>query len=231
MIRGLVFDFDGLMVDTEAPALQSWLEIFQEYECEFPLALWSSTLGGSGTEFDPCTYLDDHNGQSVDPSALRARRKQRKLELAMVQPLLPGVLDYILSAKQLGLRLAVASSNTRQWVVGHLNRLDVIDQFDAIVTSDIVSHVKPDPEIYLAAVAQLDLQPQQAIALEDAPNGLLAARRAGLFCIAVPNPLTRDLPLDHANLRLTSLADLPLEALLAKVATHREEWGKRSVCS
>lgn len=231
MIRGLVFDFDGLMVDTEAPALQSWLEIFQEHGCEFPLALWSSTLGGSGTEFDPCTYLDSQNGQSIDNLALRARRKQRKLELAMVQPLLPGVLDYILSAKRLGLRLAVASSNTQQWVVGHLARLGVIDQFDAIITSELVSHVKPDPEIYLTAVTQLNLQPEQAIALEDAPNGLLAARRAGLFCVAIPNPLTRDLPLHHADLRLTSLAELPLEELLVKVTTHSEDSSKRSVCS
>ena len=217
MIQGLIFDFDGLLVDTESPAYDSWLEIYREHDCEFPLEKWGTVLGGSGAEFDPCTYLAAQTGQSLDVEALRERRWQRKLELVAAQPLLPGVRDYLAAARRLGLKLAVASSASRGWVAGHLERLGVLSAFDAIVTADDVTRVKPDPEIYLTVVAALGLDPEQAIAIEDAPNGLLAARRAGLFTVAVPNPITCRLPLDHADLRLTSLADVPLDRLLTLV--------------
>ena len=217
MIRGVIFDFDGLMVDTESPAFESWQEIYREYGTDLPLSLWAAVLGGSGLEFDPCTYLEEQIGRSLDYDAIRTRRWQRKLELTAAQPLLPGVADYITTARRLNLKLGVASSSSRKWVVGHLHRLGVSTLFDAIICADNVAHVKPDPEIYLTALAALDLQPGEAIALEDAPNGLLSAKRAGLFCVAVPNPLTGQLPLDHADLRLTSLADMPLEALLGTV--------------
>ncbi len=214
MIQGLIFDFDGLMVDTESPAYDSWLEIYREYGCTLPLPQWSAVLGGSGSEFDPCAYLAEQAGQALDADALRARRWQRKLELVAAQPLLPGVSDYLAVAKRLHLKLGVASSASRRWVAGHLDRLGVTPAFDAIITADNVRQVKPDPEIYRVAVAALGLRPEQAIALEDAPNGLLAAKRAGLICVAVPNLLTCQLPLEHADLRITSLADVPLERLL-----------------
>ena len=127
-----------------------------------------------------------------------------------------GVLS---AAKQRHLKLAVASNSSRKWVVGHLDRLGVADQFDAIITADNVTHVKPDPKIYQAALTALALRPEQAIATEDAPNGLLSARRAGIFSVAVPNPLTGQLPLE-ADLRLVSLADVPLDALLQTVQAH-----------
>jgi HAD superfamily hydrolase (TIGR01509 family) len=214
MICALIFDFDGLMVDTESPAYESWLEIYREYNCEFPFARWSAVLGGSGAEFDPCAYLAEQTGQVLDHDAIRARRWQRKLDLTAGQPLLPGVAMYVHEAKRLGLQVGVASSSSRRWVGGHLERLAFGDQFDTIICADDVAHVKPAPDIYLAAVARLNVLPQQAIAFEDAPNGLLAAKRAGLFCIAVPNPLTGQLPLDHADMRLASLEEIPLQTLL-----------------
>ncbi len=74
MIKGLIFDFDGLLVDTESPAYDSWLEIYREYGCTLPLSLWSAVLGGSGAEFDPCAYLAEQTGRSLDADVLRARR-------------------------------------------------------------------------------------------------------------------------------------------------------------
>jgi beta-phosphoglucomutase-like phosphatase (HAD superfamily) len=107
-------------------------------------------------------------------------------------------------------------------VVGHLDRLDVTDLFDAIATGDDVAQVKPDPELYLLALARLGLAASEAVVFEDAPNGVLAAKRASIFTVAVPNALTCDLPLDHADLRVASLADLPLTNLLAAVERHAE---------
>jgi len=217
LIKGLIFDFDGLMVDTETPAYDSWAEIYREHACELPLVVWAAVLGGSGSEFDASDYLEKQVGRTLDREALRARRWQRKLELTAVQPLLPGVLTYIDAARALGLKIGVASSSTRKWVVGHLDRLQMTSRFDAIICSDDVTHVKPHPEIYTTAVAALRLRPEEAIAFEDAPNGVMAARRAGIFCIAVPNQLTGQLPLEHAHMRLVTLDEQPLSTLLAQV--------------
>jgi HAD superfamily hydrolase (TIGR01509 family) len=220
VIRGLIFDFDGLMVDTETSARDSWVDIFREYGCEFPYDAWATVLGGSGRDFDACGYLAQRTGLHLDPEELRARRWQRKLELVAAQPLMPGVAAYLVGGKRSGLTLGVASSSSLVWVVGHLNRLGAMDLFDAIVTGGDVAHVKPDPELYLLALARLRLAASEAIVFEDAPNGVLAAKRAGIFTVAVPNALTCDLPLDHADLRVTSLADLPLTDLLAAVEQH-----------
>ncbi|HEY7093435.1 MAG TPA: HAD-IA family hydrolase [Ktedonobacterales bacterium] len=222
VIRGLIFDFDGLMVDTETSARDSWVDIFQEYGCEFPHDVWAAILGGSGSDFDACGYLTERTGLQLDPEELRARRWRRKLELVAAQPLMPGIADYLAEGKRSGLTLGVASSSSREWVVGHLDRLDVTDLFDAIATGDDVAQVKPDPELYLLALARLGLAASEAVVFEDAPNGVLAAKRASIFTVAVPNALTCDLPLDHADLRVASLADLPLTNLLAAVERHAE---------
>jgi HAD superfamily hydrolase (TIGR01509 family) len=208
------------MVDTETSARDSWVDIFREYGCDFPHDAWAKVLGGSGRDFDACGYLAKQTGLQLDPEELRARRWRRKLELVAAQPLMPGITQYLADGKHNGLELGVASSSSREWVAGHLDRLSVTNLFDAIVTGDDVAHVKPDPELYLLALARLGLEPHEAIVFEDAPNGVFAAKHAGIFTVAVPNALTCDLPLDHADLRVTSLADLPLTDLLTAVERH-----------
>src|SRR6202035_584891 len=97
-------------------------------------------------------------------------------------------------------KIAVASSSPRSWVVQHLMRLGLLDKFDAMKFGDEVVHRKPDPELYLAALDLLGARPEQAIALEDSPNGVRAAQNAGIYCVAIPNPITAQLPLGHADL-------------------------------
>jgi HAD superfamily hydrolase (TIGR01509 family) len=133
----------------------------------------------------------------------------------------PGVLDYIAEGRRLGLKVGVASSSPRSWVAGHLTRLGIVDLFDCLCTSEDVVTVKPDPALYLLALARLGASADESIAFEDSPNGILAAKRAGLFCVAVPNPLTSQLPLDLADVRLNSMTDMPLSELLAKLPAKR----------
>jgi HAD superfamily hydrolase (TIGR01509 family) len=142
---------------------------------------------------------------------------QRETSLILEQPVLPGVLDYLEGARRLGLRVGLASSSSCEWVLGHLSRLGLLNYFHEIRASEDVKRTKPDPALYLQVLHGLGVPAEQGVALEDSPNGILAAKRAGLFCVAVPNALTRRLPLDHADLRLESLADLPLESLLVEV--------------
>jgi beta-phosphoglucomutase-like phosphatase (HAD superfamily) len=155
VIRGLIFDFDGPMVDTETSARDSRVDIFQEYGCDFPHDAWAKVLGGSGRDFDACGYLAKRMGLQLDPEELRARRWRRKLELVAAQLLMPGITQYLADGKHNCLELGVASSSSREWVEGHLDRLGVTNMFDAIVTGDDVAHVKPDPELYLQALARL----------------------------------------------------------------------------
>ncbi len=221
-IRAIVFDFDGLIVDTETPVFQTWREICDEYGCELTLENWSAALG-TFNGFDVLAHLERETQATIDRIAVTERKNRRERELAGVQPPLPGVLDYILEAQRLGLRLAVASSSSRNWVAGHLTRLELIDAFECLFCRDDVERVKPEPELYLAALAALGAGPEEAIALEDSPNGITAARRAGIFCVAVPNALTAGMPIQHADLIVDSLEAVPLTELLRRVQKQRAQ--------
>ncbi len=207
MIRALVFDFDGLILETETPAYQTWAEIYREHGHELPLDRWFEYIGREGGFFDAADHLAALVGEGFDRDAMQARRDARKTEL--------GVRDYIADAKRLGLRLAVASSSSRAWVLGHLERLGIGAVWDAVRTREDVARTKPAPDLYLAAVDALAVAPREAVAFEDSMNGITAAKAAGLLCVAVPNALTAAMDLSQADLRLGSLAETPLERLLA----------------
>lgn len=219
----LIFDFDGLILDTEVSELESWREVYAEYHTDLPLEQWAVCIGSGSDVFDPYTYLESKVGYPVNRADIRARRYKRHLELLASEAILPGVEAYLHDAQRLGLKIGLASSSARKWVHGHLARLGIIDFFDFIKCGDEVTHKKPDPELYLSVLAALDVRAEQAIVLEDSPNGVLAAQRAGIFCVAVPNPVTIQLDLSHADMRLESLALMPLEELIAEVEKRREK--------
>jgi HAD superfamily hydrolase (TIGR01509 family) len=215
MIRGLIFDFDGLILDTESTVYQSWRELYQEHGQELPLQEWGQIIGVSPDEhFDPLARLESHVGPLGDRQAIAEQRLQRELSLVVKQPILPGVEAYLQAGQNLGLKMAIASSSSLEWVGGHLRRLGLWPYFDAVHTSDDVERTKPNPALYQLALQSLNLSPEEAIVLEDSPNGVTAAQKAGIFCVAVPNPLTSQLCLDHADMQIESLADLPLERLI-----------------
>jgi HAD superfamily hydrolase (TIGR01509 family) len=216
MIRALIFDFDGTILDTELPEFQSWQEIYTAHGCELPFATWAIGIGTTNSEFDPYNFLETQYGQAIDREQIRLRYRERFAELIKLQTVLPGVENYLEEAKQLGLKIGLASSSSQEWVRGHLGRLDLEHYFDCLKCADDVKLTKPDPELYLAALTALEVEPEEALALEDSPNGITAAKRAGIFCIAIPNPMTGQLSLDHADLKLTSLAELSLQELIQK---------------
>jgi HAD superfamily hydrolase (TIGR01509 family) len=217
MIQALIFDFDGLIIDTEMSSFQTWQEIYEEYDCQLPFSTWATCIGGSSELFDPFEYLEQQIGRPVLREDIHSRRRLRHVQIVEAQPVLPGVEDYILSAKRLGLKIGLASSSRHEWVDTHLTRLGLIGYFDSIKCFDDVTQSKPDPELYLAVLEALGVHGHEAIALEDSPNGVIAAQQAGIFCVVVPNPVTRQLPLEHADLCLSFLHDIPLERLLEKV--------------
>ena len=122
-------------------------------------------------------------------------------------------------ARERGLATAIVSSSSRDWIDRHLRRLERAEHFDAIVAADHdTARAKPAPTLYLEALERLALGPEEAIAFEDSPNGIAAAKAAGIFTVAVPNGVTAALGLDEADVLVDSLAELPLERLLGRLA-------------
>jgi HAD superfamily hydrolase (TIGR01509 family) len=218
LIKALIFDFDGLIVDTETSDYQSWCEVYEAHGCELPVEIWAKAVGrGFDAEFEPFSYLESLNGRTVDRTTIGEQRRARDHAIVMSLPALPGVEQLIRDAKAAGLKLAIASSSPLSWVQPHLLRLGLFEYFDAIRTSDDVTNTKPDPELFLSACAALEVTPSEAVVFEDSPNGVLAAKRAGIFVIAVPNALTARMVIENPDVLVQSLADLPLAALLAQV--------------
>jgi HAD superfamily hydrolase (TIGR01509 family) len=217
-MRGLIFDFDGLILDTEMPDYVSWQGVYREHGTELPLEDWASIIGGKAeSDFDPYDRLEELTHQKVDREAIWIKRRKDYIEHLESQPILPGVQAYLRDAKEMGLKLGVASSSPENWVMGHLTRLGLIEKFDAVCTADDVENTKPDPALFTLTAEKMGILPDEVIVLEDSPNGILGAKRAGMFVVAVPNPLTQQLDLSHADLVLNSLEELPLETLLNRV--------------
>jgi HAD superfamily hydrolase (TIGR01509 family) len=215
-VRAFVFDFDGLILDTEEPVYRSWLEVYQAHGQELPFDRWIQIVGSSTATFDPKTFLEQRLGHALAQDVLD-RRVERRSELVLAQPVMAGVARLVDDARAMGLKLGVASSSTCQWVRGHLERLALIDRFDCIRCRDDVAAVKPAPDLYAAVVECLGVAPGEALALEDSPNGVAAAKSAGMWCVAVPNVITGGLNLSGADLKLASLDGLTASDLARKL--------------
>lgn len=210
----LIFDFDGLILDTEGPVFQSWQELLEQYGYDMTIADWQICVGSAeGTEAF-FNNLADRLDRPLDLETEGPQRLQRELDLVARQPVLPGIEEYIQRAAELNLKLAVASSSSCEWVTGHLEQRGLREYFECVLAADDVGVTKPDPALYLTAMECLGVNPDQAIAFEDSPNGILAAKKAGLYCVAVPNPITSQLQIKGADLQLASLAELTLDQLL-----------------
>jgi HAD superfamily hydrolase (TIGR01509 family) len=220
IIKALIFDFDGLILDTETPEYQVWQNIYRQHGFELPHDEWGKIIGGYGiSRFDAAEHLSLLLEGRLDSASLRDQHHSESAALYLRQPILPGVMDYLHEAKRLGLKLAIASSSPHSWVDTHAKRLGIFDTFDTVICADDVGagRTKPNPDLFLLALERLRVLANQAIVFEDSPNGIKAARAAGIFAVAVPNAVTSLLSIENANLTLTSLADLPLPQLLNKV--------------
>ncbi len=220
MIQALIFDFDGLILDTETPEFLCWQNIYREYGFELPHERWGSIIGGSGhSHFDAAEHLSLLTQEPLDCASLRARNHRESQEIILAQGPLPGVLDYIHQAKRLGLKLAIASSSDRLWVETHSKRIGILEYFDTVICAEDVGpgRIKPNPDLFLTTLSRLQVQKEAAVVFEDSPNGIKAAKRAGIFAVAVPNGATSALFFEGADLILESLAKLSLSQLMDKV--------------
>jgi HAD superfamily hydrolase (TIGR01509 family) len=216
-IKAIVFDFDGLIVDTETNEFKAFQDIFRRHGAELTLAEWSGCVGTDLSVYNPYDHLERCVGRPLDRDRIRELRKQLFNRLMENEQLRPGVTHVIGQARQLGLKVGIASSSSLEWVGGFLHRFGIAEYFDCIRTRDDVAKVKPDPELYLKAAECLGVHPREALAFEDSPNGALAARRAGLHCVVVPNSVTETLPFGEYSARISTMEGLDLKKLLASL--------------
>jgi HAD superfamily hydrolase (TIGR01509 family) len=220
MLKALIFDFDGLILDTETPEYNVWQAIYREHGFELPHDEWGKIIGGYGiSNFDAADHLSLLSQGRLDSVSLRSRHREESAAITLAQPILPGVMDIIHEAKQLGLKVAIASSSPHSWVDNHAKRLNIFHYFDAIICSDDVGvgRTKPNPDLFLLTLDQLKVHKEAAVVFEDSPNGVKAANQAGIFVVAVPNPATSDLDFEGANMMIKSLSDLSISVLMNTV--------------
>lgn len=220
-LQAIVFDFDGTILDTESAEYRSWQEVYRAHGAELPLSDWSVAVGTVGA-FDPVAHLERMIGRPVDRRSLVAARRRRDQELLEHADARPGVRGLIAEARSRGLRLAVATSSGTAWVEHHLVRLGLRDSFEAVCTFDDVHVGKPDPAVYRLALLRLQVDARDAVAVEDSPNGMLAARAAGIFCIVVPNAVTASFDFPELDLLYASLEGIgvdKIEAALSQFGT------------
>lgn len=216
MVDALVWDFDGLILDTETPIFVAWQEAYAAHGVD-PLTLdeWAAEIG-THAGLDVVGELRRRAGY-VDGALLAARQHRRDALLAE-EAVRPGVLEWLDAADARGLRLAIASSSEPEWVLNHLERLGIRHRFGPVCCRGDGLPAKPAPDLYLAACAALDVDPARALAVEDSPHGITAAKAAGLACVAVPNRITAALDLTAADLVIPSLADSSLDEVLLLLA-------------
>jgi HAD superfamily hydrolase (TIGR01509 family) len=212
VIRALVFDFDGLICDTESALIDAYGAIHADHGIAFNRELFLHSVGHADYAFDPWQGFE----KRADRAELEAARKTRNRELDVALPLLPGVLALLDAAQAGGVRLAVASNSRHDHVEGHLARLGIRGRFAVIGCREDVASPKPEPDLYRYVVNQLGIPPHHAIAFEDSRTGSLAAKRAHLWTVAIPNPSTAHHDFSHVDWRVASMLECPLPALLAR---------------
>ena len=215
MLKALIFDFDGLILDTETPEVLVWQSIYRDHGFELPVDEWEKTIGGYGiSNFDAAQHLAFLSSGRLDSVSMRSRYRSEADAIIHASPILPGVISLIEQAREQGLTVAIGSSSPHSWVDTHAKRLGIYHYFKHIICQDDVApgRTKPNPDIYLKALEVLKIQNTEAVVFEDSPNGVLASRRAGIFVVAVPNPLTIKFGVS-GDLTVHSLAETSLQEI------------------
>jgi HAD superfamily hydrolase (TIGR01509 family) len=221
MSSALIFDFDGLIADTESAIYEAWAGVYEAHGEELNLVDYVRCVGSTFGQFDPMAELERRLGRPLEWPPLLAAKDDTIRARHLGLPALPGVRELLAEAAASGVPCAVASSSSADWVRPWLGKLELSDSFQVIWTRDRVKEAKPSPELFLGAAAELGLPPGRCLVLEDSHNGLRAAQRAGSPCVIVPSPVTRGSDFTGARRVLSSLAGVSVGELLA--------WGAESV--
>jgi HAD superfamily hydrolase (TIGR01509 family) len=215
MIRAFLFDFDGLIMDTEYPRYMGWKHIYEMYGCDLTPDDYARCVGRSDVHFDFRADLAARANAPIDWREADRERQQVRLSILAEERDLPGVRDLVEEASRIGIMMAIASSSPREWVHEQLQRVSMFNFFACIITADDVIRSKPDPACYVKALANIAAASHEAVAFEDSPVGCSAALDAGLAVVVVTNRVTRHLAFPSQVLKLESLAGVRVDNIMS----------------
>lgn len=206
--RAVIFDFDGLLVDTEYAIYSSWERVFASCGHPLPLDLFNQCLGSGYTHWNPGDHLEQLTGRTFNWEDVNSRRQEEIVRDLEHAGLLPGSCELIRRLAEAGTPMGVASSSSHRWVDGWLNKLNIMPYFQTVVCRDDGLPVKPDPALFLKAAENLGVPPAECLVLEDSQNGTTAAHRAGMPVISIPNRVTEQADFSLATSKIRSLTEL-----------------------
>lgn len=210
-ISAVLFDFDGVLVDTEWAIYQSWLRVFMANGHNLPLDLYTRCIGSDFSTWSAKSHLEELTGQNFDWHDLDAKRQAEILrDLADEKPM-PGAIRLLDKLTSSGVSCAVVSSSSHRWVDGWLEKLGLAGYFLTTVCRGDAPHIKPAPDLFVAAATRLGLAPADCLVIEDSLNGLRAAKAAGMAVWVVPNRVTVGLDFSAADRVLYSLNECQRE--------------------
>ncbi|MFZ9938533.1 MAG: HAD family hydrolase [Luteolibacter sp.] len=195
----VLFDFDGVLVDTEWAIYQAWRRTFETHGHDLPLEIYTRCIGSDFQSWSPKTHLEELTGLAFDWHDLDARRQiEIRAELDGAGPM-PGVRSLLEKLPARSLPAAVVSSSSHPWVDGWLEKLGLHHHFHATVCRGDAPRIKPAPDLFLAAAERLAVDPRECLVIEDSLNGLNAAKAAGMQVWVIPNRVTRGLDFSAAD--------------------------------
>lgn len=210
--QAVIFDMDGLLVDTETCDWHAWRELHEAHGLELSLQEYCHDAGLYGSWERRYAALAEQVGST--PDALHewrgARFQERVANSLHASPELVSLLDDLESQ---GIRRGIASSSDSDWVAYLLDGIGLRSRFETICTGHDVTHRKPAPDVYLLATSRLQVDPGRCVALEDSAHGIAAARTAGLRVVTIPNSVSRHQDLSLADARVDHFGDVSVELL------------------
>lgn len=208
IFSAVLFDFDGVLVDTEWAIYQAWLRTFNLHNHDLPLSVYTRCIGSDFATWSPKTHLEELSGLAFDWHDLDAKRQEEILRDLTDEGPMPGVIDFLGSLATRSIRRAVVSSSSHHWVDGWLDKLAFGDRFETVVCRGDAPRIKPAPDLYLEAARRLDLPPAECLVIEDSLNGVIAGKEAGMTVWVVPNRVTSALDFSNADRVFESMPDL-----------------------
>ncbi|WP_429367764.1 HAD family hydrolase [Paenibacillus sp. DS2015] len=214
-MKAIVFDFDGLIIDTETVWYLAFKEVLQGYNVDFPLEVFVKCIGTDDAAL--YAFIEEKLGVESIEIIMNLTKENHKAKMELLD-IREGVREYLIEAKNLGLKIGLASSSSREWVEGFLKQLQILDYFEVIKTGDEVEKVKPDPTLYIKTLEALNINADEAVAFEDSANGARAAIAAGLKCVIVPNEVTKEINFEKFHLRINSMSEMGLTQVISHIS-------------
>lgn len=206
-LKALLFDFDGVILDTEWPIYLTWLNFFQKYDQELPLETYIKCIGSDFETWSPEKHFEELTGLKPDWAKFHETRNiEIRTEVAKLDAM-PGIRECLDFAKENNIPCVVVSSSQHSWVDRWIESLGLNDLFQDTICRGDAPRIKPAPDLYQEACRRLDFAPADCLVIEDSLNGMKSAHEAGCPVVAIPNRITQCIDFSDAEHHFSTLVE------------------------